>query len=134
MTIHDLEQFRGMKNDCDMIKAEIESFYNPVSSPNGRTEPGHGTTPGNPTERAVLNQILPHEDMLEAKQKELMQKLKEINAWIETVNDYQVRALIRCYYVLGKTWKQTSIHIYGYPCPQRAHQRVHRFFGSREEI
>lgn len=133
MTIETLEQFRGMKAECDMIQAEIETLYNPVASPNGRTEQGHGTQPGNPTEQAAFR-IIERERVLEQKQAEMMQNLSDIETWLESVSDAQIRALIRCYYILGKTWKATSIKIYGYPCPQRAHQKVHRFFGSDEKI
>lgn len=133
MTIETLEQFRGMKSECDMITAEIESLYNPVASPNGRIDAGHGSMPGNPTERAAMR-VMDRKRYLEAKQAEMMQNLSDIETWLESVSDAQIRALIRCYYILGKTWKATSIKIYGYPCPQRAHQKVHRFFGSDEKI
>jgi hypothetical protein len=133
MNIEELEQFRGMKAECDMIKAEIEALYNPVASPNGKTEPGHSSTPGNPTEQAAFR-IMERKRVLEQKQTEMLHRLAEVERWLDTVPDAQMSALLRCYYILGNTWKQTSVRIYGYPCPQRAHQRVHRFFGSDEEI
>lgn len=134
MTIETLEQFRGMKSECDMITAEIESLYDTRKSPNGRPDAGHGSVPGNPTEHAVMDQIQPLQAILEAKHSEMMKQLSSVETWLESVSDAQIRALIRCYYILGKTWKATSIKIYGYPCPQRAHQKVHRFFGSDEKI
>lgn len=133
MTIHELEMFRGMKAECDMIQAEIEALYNPVASPNGKTEPGHGTVPGNPTQQAAFR-IIERRRVLEAKQADMIARLDEVEQWLDTVPDAQMSALLRCYYILGNTWKQTSILIYGYPCPQRAHQKVHRYFGTEEEI
>lgn len=133
MTIETLEQFRGMKAECDMIQAEIETLYNPVASPNGRTEQGHGTQPGNPTEQAAFK-VIERKKVLEQKQAEMLTRLAEVERWLDTVPDAQMSALLRCYYILGNTWKATSITIYGYPCPQRAHQKVHRYFGSDEEI
>lgn len=65
MNIEELEQFRGMKSECDMITAEIESLYNPVASPNGRTDAGHGSMPGNPTERAAMR-VMDRKRYLEA--------------------------------------------------------------------
>lgn len=128
MTIETLEQFRWLKVDVDMITAQIESFYDTRQSPNGRTDAGHGTLPGNPTERAVIDRIAPLEPILDAKRKEMIKQLSQVEPWLETVKDAQIRALIRCYYILGKTWKVTSIKVYGYPCPQRASQKVRRFF------
>lgn len=132
MNIETLEQFRGMKNDCDMIQAEIETLYNPVASPNGRTEPGHGTTPGNPTEQAAFK-VIERKKVLEQKRSEMLAELVQIESWLDTVPDAQMSALLRCYYILGNTWKQTSVRIYGYPCPQRASQKVRRYFGKDEE-
>ncbi len=134
MTIETLEQFRWLKAEVDMITAQIESLYNPVASPTGRTDAGHGSVPGNPTERTVIDRIDPLQAILTAKRAEMMQQLSDVESWLETVSDAHIRALIRSYYILGKTWRQTSIKVYGYPCPQRAHQRVHRFFGSDEKI
>lgn len=133
MTIQDLEQFRGMKNDCDMIKAEIEAFYDTRKSPNTGTDAGHGSTPGNPTEQAVMNKVLPNQELLQRMHKEMTRKLEQIDSWLATVDDAQLRALIRCYYILGNTWKRTSVMIYGYPCASRASQRVHRYFKNDEK-
>lgn len=133
MNIETLDQFRGMVSECAVLQAEIEAFYNTVASPNGRTDAGHSNTPGNPTERAVMDNILPMQKVLERKRAEMLAELASVEEWMDTVPDAKMRALLRCYYILGYTWKQTSIRIYGYPCPQRAHQKVRRYFGKDEE-
>lgn len=127
MTIDVLEQYRGLKSEADAMQAEIEALYSPVASPNGRTEGGHGSTPSDPTERTALR-IIDRKHVLEQKRIEMLALLDTIDAWIQTVDDAQVRALIRWYFINGLTWKATSVKVYGYPCPQRAYQRVRRFF------
>lgn len=129
MTIETLEQYRGLQAEIDAMQAEIETLYNPVASPNGRTDAGHGSTPGNPTERTALR-IIERKQTLEQKRNDALALLDKIDAWVNVVADAQVRALIRWYFICGLTWKATSIKVYGYPCPQRAHQRVHRYFSE----
>lgn len=63
-------------------------------------------------------------ETLEQKRTDALALLDKIDAWVNVVQDAQVRALIRWYFICGMTWKATSIKVYGYPCPQRAHQRV----------
>lgn len=133
MTLEVLEQYRGMRSEADAMQAEIESLYNPVASPNGKTGAGHSTTPGNPTERAALR-IIERRQTLEKKHADMLMLLDAIDAWIPFISDAQVRALIRWYYLCGLTWKATSIKVYGYPCPQRAHQRVHRYFDETGSV
>ena len=69
MTIETLEQYRGLQAEIDAMQAEIETLYNPVASPNGRTDTGHGSTPGNPTERTALR-IIERKQTLEQKRTE----------------------------------------------------------------
>lgn len=133
MNIETLEQYRGMKSEVDAMKAEIEALYNPVASPTGRTDVGHGNTVGNPTERTALR-IIERRQTLETKLGDMLTILDAIDAWIPSIDDAQVRALIRWYYLCGLTWKATSVKVYGYPCPQRAHQRVHRFFEENASV
>lgn len=122
-----------MRSEADAMQAEIEALYNPVASPNGRTEGGHGSTPSNPTERAALR-IIERRQTLESKRADMLTLLDSIDAWIPSISDAQVRALIRWYYLCGLTWKATSVKVYGYPCPQRAYQRVKRFFEENGSV
>lgn len=130
MTIEELEQYRGMYSEVQSITAEIESLYNPVASPNGKTDAGHGSVPSSPTERAAMR-IIDRKRTLQEKQTAMMRVLDDIEAWLESVDDCELRALIRWYYILGYTWKATSLKVYGYSCYNRAYQRVHRYFEEK---
>lgn len=127
MNIETLEQYRGMHSEVQSITAEIETLYNPVASPNGRMGAGHSSTPSNPTEQAAMR-IINRKQCLEKKKQEMMKALDEIEEWLDSVKDPELRALIRWYYILGLTWKATSLKVYGYSCYQRAYQRVRRYF------
>lgn len=127
MTIRELETYRGMHSEVQSITAEIETLYNPVASPNGRIQAGHSNTPSNPTEQAAMR-IISRKQCLEKKKREMLNALDAIEAWLDSVEDPELRALIRWYYILGLTWKATSLKVYGYSCYQRAYQRVRRYF------
>lgn len=127
MTIEQLEQFRGMRAEVVAIQKEIETYYNPVSSPNGRTDGGHGSTPGNPTERAAMR-VIECKKALESKVYAMQEALAAIDEWLDTVDDSKLRAIIRWHYIHGLTWKQTNVKVYGYANPHRAQKKVLRFF------
>ena len=54
MNIEKLEQYSGIAANIEALREEINALYTPISSPNGHTGEGHGTTPGAPTERAAM--------------------------------------------------------------------------------
>lgn len=127
MTLEQLEQFRGMRAEVVAIQKEIETLYSPISSPNGHTEGGHGTTPGNPTEQAAMR-VIDRKKALESKVYAMQEALAAIDEWLDTVDDSKLRAIIRWHYINGLTWKQTNVKVYGYANPHRAQKKVLRFF------
>lgn len=127
MTIEELEAFKGMRAEVLAIQREIETLYAPISSPNGHTEGGHSTTPGNPTERAAM-MIMERKAALEFKVAAMQEALEGIESWLETVEDSKLRACIRWHYLNGLNWKQTNVRVFGYPNPYRARKKVMRYF------
>ncbi len=130
MTIEELEAFKGMRAEVMAIQREIETLYAPVSSPNGHTDGGHSTTPGNPTERAAMI-IMERKAMLEAKVAAMQERLEAIEKWLETLDDSKLRACIRWHYLNGMNWKQTNLCVFGYPNQYRARKKVMRYFGKK---
>ena len=127
MTIEELEAFKGMRAEVLAIQREIETLYAPISSPNGHTEGGHNTTPGNPTERAAM-MIMERKAALEFKVAAMQEALEGIESWLETVEDSKLRACIRWHYLNCLNWKQTNVRVFGYPNPYRARKKVMRYF------
>lgn len=127
MNIEELEEFKGMRAEVLAIQREIETLYVPISSPNGHTDGGHSTTPGNPTERAAM-MIMERKAALESKVMAMQKRLEGIESWLETVEDSKLRACIRWHYLNGLNWKQTNVRVFGYPNPYRARKKVMRYF------
>lgn len=128
MTIERLRAFRGIQKELVEIQREIDTLYFPISSPNGRTEQGHSSTPSDPTASAVYK-IQKLEERTEKARARLAQELDEIEAWIETLEDHELRAIIRAHYLLGDSWKRCTQRILNYEYTDSAKFRVYRYFG-----
>ena len=127
MTIERLRQFRGIQKEVIELQREIDTLYFPISSPNGHTSMG-SSMPGNPTERAV-NRIIQLQEKAEALTQQLAEELEAIEAWLDGLEDHELRAIIRAHYLLGDSWSRCTQRILNYEFSDTAKKRVYRFFG-----
>ena len=126
MTIERLRQFRGIQKEVVEMQREIDTLYFPISSPNAQGIASQ--TPGNPTERAV-NRIIQLQEKAEALTAQLAEELEAIEAWLLTVEDHELRAIIRAHYLLGDSWARCTQRILNYEFSDTAKKRVYRYFG-----
>ena len=126
MTIERLRAYRGIQKEKDEIMREIDLLYYPISSP--RFSESHGTSPGDPTAAAV-HRIMAREERLKKLTQELADELDYIEAWIETLEDHELRAIIRAHYLLGDSWARCTQRILSYEFSDAAKKRVYRYFG-----
>ena len=127
MTIERLRQFRGIQKEVIELQREIDTLYFPISSPNGHQSMG-SSMPGNPTERAV-NRIIQLQEKAEALTQQLAHELEEIEAWLDELDDHELRAIIRAHYLLGDSWSRCTQRILNYEFSDTAKKRVYRYFG-----
>ena len=107
MTIDRLMNYSHIQADIAAIRVQLQDLERPISSPNGKTDGGHGSTPGNPTERAAFRRMELEDDLQEYL--DLLEKeAKEINDWLRTLGNLEVEAIIRWHFLNGKTWAETS--------------------------
>ena len=126
MTIERLRQFRGIQKEVIELQREIDTLYFPISSPNGHTSMG-SSTPGDPTERAV-NRIIQLQEKAEALTQQLAEELEDIEAWLDELDDHELRAIIRAHYLLGDSWSRCTQRILNYEFSDTAKMRVYRYF------
>ena len=129
MTIERLNQYRWIISNIKAITSEIDSFYEPIASPNGHQAVGGGKSVmdvGDPTTNAV-NRILELKEQLDREQRNLEGRIEEIHAWMELIMDLEVKAIIRRHFILGKTWMETSIETYGVQNRDYCRKRFYRF-------
>jgi hypothetical protein len=126
MTIEELETYRGMASEIKAMQVEIENMYIPIHSPTGNNG-YHSNNPGNPTEKAT-DMIIAKKDELYAARLEKARRLQEIDKWISTLKDTELRAIVRWHYVIGLDWRKTCLQVYGYPSYGACKMRVRRYF------
>lgn len=111
MTIEMLEQYRGITAEIKALELEINALYDVRKSPNGQEASG-SKTPGDPTGKAAMRIIELTERKLALLTKWSDMSLA-IEKWLETVNDAEVRSIIRWRYMLGCGWRTTAKKVYG---------------------
>lgn len=126
MTVETLEQYRDLRTEINGLNAVINALYDTRKSPNGKEPGGHGSGPSAPTETAV-RQINRLKEKRNAKRREWEQAVNEIETWLNTVQDADIRSIVRLRYVLGYSWKRTSREIYGSESYYRASKKFYRF-------
>lgn len=126
MTIETLEQHRKLISEIKSMDAVINALYDTRKSPNGKDPGGHGSGPSTPTEQAV-DSILELKEKQKRTRKEWERGVQEIETWLNTVTDSDIRSIIRLRYVLGYSWKRTSREIYGTDSYYRASKKFYRF-------
>lgn len=127
MTIERLRSYRGIQKEKDEIMREIDLLYYPISSP--RFSESHGTQPGDPTAAAVAK-IMAREERLNELTRELADELDYIEQWLETLDDHELRAIIRAHYLMGDSWARCTQRILSYEFSDTAKKRVYKFFNE----
>lgn len=137
MTIELLEQYSGIAANIEAMREEINALYTPISSPNGRTDESHSSTPGAPTERAAMRIIRLKQD-LEYQTEQMLNMREEIETWLATVTDTEIQAIVRWRYLIpnrdgrARTWREVNNRVYGYPDYWYSRNRLKRYL-EREE-
>lgn len=131
MTIEKLEAYRGLTTEMMALQQQITSLYDTYRSPQLMNNGGHSMSAGSPTESAV-SKILKLEEIYRNKYEEAVDLLSEVEAWLSTVEDSEIRSICRHHYILNKSWSQTSTIVYGYASYYAARKKVMRYFGREK--
>ena len=109
-----LEDCYTLSAEINAIITEINALYKPNIYAGGERIGARGNEPSNPTERAAIT-ITDLREKLKGKLQTLYSYVYDIEEWLDTVEESEIRAIIRWHYVNGKNWNQTNIKVYGYP-------------------
>ena len=132
MTIEQLEEYRKdsrfLLSEINALELQIEQKYDTRRSPAGG-DGSHGTGPGDPTGRTAQD-IIEMKEELAALQNRWADIVRSIDQWLKTVDDAEIRSIVRWHYALGFSWKRTSGKVYGRNDYYLARKRIYRFFGK----
>ena len=130
MTIKELEELRYLNSEIRAVQQEIEGMYNTYRSPAFEKIGQSPLSPGDPTADAVRKII-----GLQAKYNSMLNDMADrrdrVNAWLVSLDDGEIKSIIRWHYLCGKSWKQTSGLVYGGRSNERnAYRVIRRYFGK----
>lgn len=109
MTIHDLSKYRNLKIEIKQIKDNIEEIETTIigSSKIAGIPITSSSNNINPTERIGMK-LAKLKTTLENKTDKLLDELNKIEDFLNTVDDGEIRIIIRKRFIEGKTWKEVS--------------------------
>ena len=110
MTLELLEAYGGIISNLKAIRAEREALKEFEQIQTGKRF------------LTIINQL----DHAEQDQAEA---LKEIEEWLMQLEDPEMVSIIRWHYIVGYSWSDTNIEVYGYPDNHRARKKIFRYFG-----
>lgn len=109
MTIHDLSKCHNLKIEIKQIKDNIEEIETTIigSSKIAGIPITSSSNNSNPTERIGMK-LAKLKTTLENKTDKLLDELNKIEDFLNTVDDGEIRIIIRKRFIEGKTWKEVS--------------------------
>lgn len=134
MTRETLEEYYSIASRIQAIDEEIRILYTPSLGGSGN-QIGAGRVsvrmPHSQTEETALR-IVRLKETLEEERLRLLDLAEEIEAWLDTVADPEIEAIVRWHYLLRCNWKVTNIKVYGYPDYWYSRKRLERYFSKFE--
>ena len=130
MTIEELEELRYLNSEIRAVQQEIEGMYNTYRSPAFEkigSSPQHAGDPTADAVRKIIGLQAKYNSMLN----DMADRRDRVNAWLVSLDDGEIKSIIRWHYLCGKSWKQTSGLVYGGRSNERnAYRVIRRFFGK----
>lgn len=138
MNLDQLEQFRYLENEINMLKHRIvelrsrnEDYVSDTvtGSSKGRPFRQHTiviTGYGNPNMKKISELELKYIH----RQGQLCAELAKIEEFIDSLQDSELRQIIELRYVKGMSWNTVARTVYGYPSGDTARKKVARFFSK----
>lgn len=130
MTIDELEELRYLDSEIQAVQREIENMYNTYRSPAFEKIGQSPLSPGDPTAQAV-SKVMQLQRKYNSMLTEMADRRDMVNAWLVSLDNGEIKSIIRWHYLNGKSWKQTSGLVYGDRSNERnAYRVIRRYFGK----
>lgn len=131
MTIDDLEELRYLNSEIKAVQQEIEGMYNTYRSPAFERIGSSPQLAGDPTSEAV-QKIMTLQQKYNRMLNDMADRRDLVNAWLVSLDNGEIKSIIRWHYLNGKSWKQTSGLVYGANSYYNARKALMRWFGKEK--
>ena len=68
-----------------------------------------------------------YEELIQSQIQTLEEKLISIDAWVNSIEDPAMQAIIRFHFMLGYTWEETNRKLFGYGDRDYCRKRFYKF-------
>ena len=141
MTINELEQYRQLQQEIKQLYTRLERLQDTKSHIVADSVKGSShqspyqqkiipITGINKTHEKTYHRI---KEILESRINRTHKIIVDIEEFISTLADSEMRRIVDYRYVQGFSWKATSKRVYGYPSEDRARKAVARFFNEQQK-
>lgn len=129
MTQENLKQYRFLKKEIKVIEDRINELENEtvLDAVSGSTSYMPYVKRTMVIEGVDIARINSLKRLLVNRKHKAYTILKEIETFINTIDDSTIRQIIQLRYIDGRSWSSIANKIYGYPCGNRARMKVERF-------
>lgn len=128
MTKQELESYVGIKAECEAIQIEIEMLYETVQALDyTKSVQASVGNVSNPTEKQAMR-IMNLKEKLLKKRQEQIEMLEKIDEFVDSIENGEIRAIMRYHYLLGNSWTATSFKVFGVYSYDIPRKRIDRFF------
>ena len=127
----DLKQYNDMKALLSLLDEEINQAYNTYKSPQmqARIMDYDQSDPGDPVTRALKKN-----DRLKNERSKLAAEIKAIEQYVDNIDDYSVRGIVRYHFLERNTWEATCIKFRGHRSLSVVVNKVNNYFASEESM
>ena len=130
-TIKDkLEKFYGNLKEVEALRHQIEDLYK-ISAYDFQQKISTNEV-SNPTERNAMK-IVELRGKLERRIASLISNFDEVEDFVESIDDGELRAILRFHYLTGLSWTETNRKVFGYNSSSTAYMRADRYFDKIEK-
>ena len=129
MTIKDLNELSYLISEIKAMQCEIESMYNSYRSPAFEKIGSSSRRSGDPTSETV-NKITELQRKYNKMLNEMIDRRDMINSWIASLDNEEIKSIIRWHYLNQKSWTETARIVYGAANERNAYRVLRRYFGK----
>lgn len=112
MTLEELNRYRKLRREIRALEDQLDNLYATPLPSVGEKIGSKPSGVSDPTKAQAMKAIQ-YQERLKAKRDMAEAELERIEAWMETVEDPEIRAIVRWRFVLGYSWDKTNMEAYG---------------------
>lgn len=127
MTLEELNRYRKLQREIRALEAQIATLEN-TPLPSGGEKIGSKPSGVSDPTRDQAMRLIRQRERLETLRLKADVECDAIEMWLETVEDPEVRAIVRLRFMVGRSWQKTTLELFGrYAAENTANMKLLRY-------